>query len=111
MGQLKLFLSIWMEREHRSFISEITLRLRPGNNFWFNYFAHVIPKGLYPSFKLNKENIVFLTPEEHNLYDFGTEDQRKKYVKKMAEKNINVNWEKLYQLRDRLKKKYNELYL
>lgn len=108
MSQTKLFLQIWHTRKHISFVSGQKLTYRPGQPYWFNYFAHVLSKGQFPSFKFEAENIILLTPQEHYLYDFGSKDQRNRYAEEMSKKNITVNWDKLYELRDELRKKYNE---
>ena len=55
------------------------------------------------------KNIVFLTKREHDLYDAGTIEQRKKYAEEMALQRITVDWNKLYTLRDNLIIEYNDI--
>lgn len=84
-----------------SFLTGRQVKERPGSLLFVNCFAHVLPKGSYTHYKMNPENIVILSPEEHHLFDFGSEEQRQKY----AEVN-KCDWSGLYELRDRLKEKY-----
>lgn len=102
-GERILFQTIWNTRERVSFLTGQKLDTVPIFLF-YNMFAHVLPKGLYPKFRLNENNIILLTPREHHLLDFGTEDQRSSY----AEKH-NCSWDKVYKLRDKLKLRYNEV--
>lgn len=105
-GQKILFESIWAVRPHYSFISGLPLDEEPK----VHYFAHIIPKGLYPKFKLLDRNITLLNEVEHHLYDFGTESQREDYaVFMLLNHKIFVDWNKLYTLRDELLKEYREL--
>lgn len=63
-NQKQLFEEIWEERPH---VSELTgKRLLPkGHPMWHWQFAHILPKGSYPLWKLQKENIMLMTPDEH----------------------------------------------
>jgi hypothetical protein len=101
-GQYEMFLEIWEEREHVSFISGKNLeRYANGQQFvWL--FAHVLGKGAYPKYKLNKDNVVLLTPDEHVLYDAGTLVQREKY-----ERENVCDWNRLYNLQEKLKHGYH----
>ena len=95
-GELELFKKIWAERVHESFISG-----RPLMFFDVCFFAHVLPKGTHPQSRLDPENIVLLTREEHNLLDQGTMAQREKYGKK-----YNANWDLVRDLKIKLFRKY-----
>lgn len=99
-GEKKLFMQIWQEREHVSFVPAETgrplLLLPPGHPQWHWQFAHVLPKGLYGKARLSKENIVLLTPGQHELYD-----KRPHLIKSLD------NYKKLFDLRDELKEKYH----
>ncbi len=94
--QIDLFRAIWNSRKHESFLSKKPLK-------YFNVasFAHVLPKGRYPSFKLKEFNIVLLTATEHTLLDQGTETQRKKYGQEHG-----CDWQKLYDYRTKLNNMY-----
>jgi len=103
-GQMALFSVIWNTRDRVSFISGKPLNRYEGTNFFPNLFAHVLSKAQnkYHKFKLYDKNIVLLTPEEHTLFDHGTEEQREKYKLQ----NPSTDWEKLYNLKEQLKKEY-----
>lgn len=89
---------IWEDREQKSFISGIHIpRFSPG------HMAHVLPKGKYPEKKYDPDNIVLLTLEEHRLFDQGTEHQRKMYADKMEKYGVEVNWDKLFALKGKLR--------
>jgi hypothetical protein len=60
-GELALFKSIWNERPHVSELSGKQLGI-----FDIHCFHHILTKGAYPEHRLNKENIVMLTRNEHN---------------------------------------------
>jgi hypothetical protein len=104
-GELKLFVKIWKTRERVSFLTGKRLTNEIGTSFWFNLFAHLIPKGKYGNFRLREDNIILLTPNEHYLLDFGTEDQRNRYALENG-----CNWDKVYCLQEDLKKEYRDLY-
>ena len=106
-GEAELYKAIWDSREHKSFLSGKPINLVEGSNFWFNVFAHVLAKGKakYPKFKLYSKNIVMLTPEEHNLLDHCSSDEREKYAKRTG-----CDWNKIYNLAEELKEEYKEEY-
>ena len=93
---------LWSIRDHISFLTGKRIR-KPDAEV----FAHVLPKALnrYPKYRLNPENLIFLTREEHYLLDHGNSDQRKKYQKKH-----NCSFDKINKLYERLKKEYNTTY-
>ena len=113
-GEKDVFEAILTERKLKSFISGIDLRPYVGGMFHFNIFAHVIPKNgtIRLNFtstsqkdkvlRLNKDNIVLLTPEEHNLLDFGSKESRKKYSYDKSKEGFIVNWDKLYDKKEKL---------
>jgi len=102
-GEAILFQALFTTRKHISFISGL-----PIENINHCNCAHVLAKGQnkYPKFKLLDRNIVFLTGEEHDLYDNGTEDKRREYEAFMHNHGLECNWKKLFDLRDELKKEY-----
>lgn len=95
VGQAQLFKQIWDKRLHESYISETFL----GDEMKAQFFAHVIPKGSYPKFKLYEKNIVLLTFEEHILWDHQRDKIR-------ANKIWLKKWEKLFLLEEKLKTEY-----
>lgn len=100
-GEAELFREIWNERERVSFLSGDELKYVEGSEFWWNLFAHVLPKGKFPHFRLNKDNIVLLTPHEHHLLDHSTEARRQSY---------SDNWEMVYLLEAKLWLQYKKQY-
>lgn len=96
--EMGMFQHIYRRRPHLSFISRTPITtFRPIN------FLHVLPKGLnkYPQFRFNPDNIVLGTPYEHFLFDQGSEHLREKY---------GHDWTPLYELADKLKLEYAELF-
>ncbi len=114
-GELELFIEIWKERKekdgrHRSFISGKYLDSYVNTDWFLDCFPHVIPKngiGRLPAFpnkyvkdkllRLNKDNIVLATPQEHFLIDQGTKQQREEY-----EKANGCSFDKFYEKQNRL---------
>jgi hypothetical protein len=105
-GEALLFDTIWKTRPHVSYISDKPINIIPHSDLWYNCFLHVLPKGKYPGFRLLDINIVLGLPEEHLLYDQGTEDQRKKYAKQCENEGGGCDWDKLYALAENLKLEY-----
>lgn len=66
--QSEMFAWIWENRPH---ISELTGKpLLPKGHFqWHWQMLHVLPKGSYPSYKLNPDNILLALPEEHQYQE------------------------------------------
>lgn len=65
-GLLDLYKEIWNERPHTSQISG-----EPLGEFSIMFFSHILQKGQnkYPKFKLNKQNIVLKTYDQHYLWE------------------------------------------
>jgi len=63
-SQLEMFKEIWNERPH---VSQISGKLLVGQDHpnWVGQFEHVLPKGAFPKWKFNKNNIWLMTFEEH----------------------------------------------
>ena len=105
-GEALLFDTIWKTRPHISFISGKPINIEYHSNLWYNCFFHVLAKGKYPAFRLLDKNIVLGLPDEHTLYDQGTEGQRRKYAEQCENDGGGCDWEKLYSLREELKSEY-----
>lgn len=78
-----IFLSIWEERPHRSEISGTPITGEPLTI----YFHHILPKGnkKYARAKEDKENIILLTWEEHDIvesdpYRYEVINKRREYL-------------------------------
>lgn len=72
-GELELFEQIWAERPHVSIVSGELLD-QHALMYFPNLFHHVLPKKNYSRYRLNKDNIVLLTPLEHlRIHSLGRE--------------------------------------
>lgn len=58
---MNLYQTIWNERSHVSEVSGAKLGREPRTYM----FHHILPKSKYESHRLNPENIIMLTFEEH----------------------------------------------
>lgn len=96
-GQRELFFYVWNNRPHISEISGAYL----GHEAVAHFFAHIIGKGAYPSFKLREDNIVLLTREEHYAFDQGDVTKLPDYEKHRAK------WEELLEKKQLLIQEYN----
>jgi hypothetical protein len=68
--EIDIFNEIWEERPHVSELSGKPLPYDKTNmKMWVCQFLHVINKGRSPALRLNKENILLGTPEEHRFQD------------------------------------------
>jgi hypothetical protein len=111
-----LFRIIWNIRSRKSFLTGTWLRgVYPGHPFWFNLFAHVLPKGMnkYPHFRFYLKNIVLLTPGEHAMYDQATAEVRITYSQEVEEASggkVKADWGKLEALAEELKEEYRKYF-
>lgn len=107
-GQNKLFLEIWNESfPKKSRISGRDLSwLEVGSSLWRSCFAHILPKGKYPEYRLYKINVLLVHNEEHLLLDQGTEEQRQEYKEKWEAEGYLVDWGMFYELQEKLKTFY-----
>ena len=64
-NQKELFDYIWETRPHKSELSGFDL-LPKGHFQWHWQFLHVLPKGSYPKYKLNENNVILGLPSEHD---------------------------------------------
>lgn len=106
-NQMEIFNYLWDTKPHVSEISGRKLTAERGSLLWRCYFAHAIPKGKYPKYKLNEECIILLHNEEHQLADAGTEEQRKKYKEKYPKTDWNVFYDKQIKLKEKYEKNNN----
>ena len=76
-NQKQLFEYIWESRSH---ISELTGKplLNQNHTKWHWQFLHILPKGSYPKYKFNPENIILALPEEHEKQEFYPEFIRRR---------------------------------
>jgi hypothetical protein len=73
------FLQIWKKRTHKSEVSGDYL----GSEALHIFFHHILPKEKYPKAKLDEENIILLTWEEHDQVE--TDPTRYEEVNKRRE--------------------------
>ena len=80
-GEADMFYKIWDERSHVCQFTGENLEsfIYRSDGLWFSCFAHLLPKGKFPLFKLNPENIRIVYPEFHTIVDQGTKDDRLKH--------------------------------
>jgi len=107
-GESALFDAIWKTRPHVSFISDKPINIEYHSDLWYSIFAHVLSKGMYSKFRLLDRNIQLLLPEEHTIFDQGTEDQRQKYAQMCENDGGGCDWQRLYDLKSELLQEYNE---
>lgn len=91
-GELKIFKEIWNEREHVSQVSGKHL-----GEFNVCFFSHILNKGHYPRFRLDKRNIVLKTTKEHQSWE-----TRRHELKELEE------WKWVFELRDKLRLEDNK---
>lgn len=91
-GEAEMFGSIWEDRRHVCEFTGENLDKFYGTNLWFSCFMHVLPKGQFPLWRLNPENVVLGHPDFHTVLHNGTMADRLKYP------SWNFNrWNKLVQ--------------
>lgn len=59
--QFDMFLDMWKRKSHHSEISGKYL----GRDPLSTYFHHILPKSKYPEARYDEDNIILLTPDEH----------------------------------------------
>jgi hypothetical protein len=91
-GELDLFKEIFIERPHFSEISGRPL----GDELNIRFFSHILTKGAYPSYRLDKRNIKLVHPEEHDTWEFGDR----------AKLRTLPEWQWVFERADQLKYEY-----
>jgi hypothetical protein len=76
------FMDCWKVRPHRSEISSVYLGSEPMST----YFHHILPKSKYPKACFDKENIIFLSLDEHtnveaDIYKYEEINRRRELLK------------------------------
>jgi len=82
--QSELFGILWdnAKNEHGDVICPCTgeqLNRFKGHDVYWSLFAHVLPKGRYPYFKLNPDNVRVVHYEFHRIIDQGTIKDRENH--------------------------------
>ena len=83
----EFFVEIWNERPHKSEVSGTYL----GNEPLSTFFHHILPKNKYPEARLDEENIILLTLNEHDqvesdIYRFEEVNKRREQLIKKYER-------------------------
>lgn len=94
-GELILFNTIFNTRPQVSFVNGEPLARYKDTDLYVNLFAHVIPKGKYPKFRLYDRNIALLTPKQHEQWD-----------KRRWEIENDPQWQPMFALEEILKEEY-----
>ena len=84
----KFFKQIWNDRPHYSEISVQFL----GDQYNPVFFSHILTKAAYPGFRHNPNNIMLMTFDEHQEYEFhsrSTSEFKRKFGK-VLQKSIDL---------------------
>jgi hypothetical protein len=98
--ELSLFNYIWDNRNH---ISEISGKPLYGGNLYLALFLHVLPKGKYPLYRYNPNNIILAKPIEHVLIDQGSSSARRKYTLENPSADFSIFYNKKIELEQEYK--------
>lgn len=103
-SQLEMFFDLWdkypRDEDGRMYCEFTGLRIDTFEDSfrWLNCFSHVLPKGLYPAWKLNSSNIRLVHPDFHYATEYFTSDMR--------EKHPSWRFDEWFALVEKLKKEY-----
>ena len=90
-GEWNLFLQIWGERKHVCQCCQQQLGDEPIPTF----FSHILSKGAYVFFRLEKLNIMLKCPTCHHEWEFGDKSQEKfKLARMIADKLKRMYYER-----------------
>lgn len=76
-NQTELFNFIWETRPRVSEVSGKPLPY-PGHSQHHWIYAHILSKQAYPRYRLHPENIILLTPDEHEIQETFLEFRERK---------------------------------
>lgn len=85
-GEKEVFHLIWDSRKHACEVCGVGIKEAKASNF-----AHVLPKGAYPEFRLREDNIFLLCSECHNRQHYYGNSLRTSY-----------KWVKFFRRKDEL---------
>ena len=94
-GEMGVFLKIWSSRPHKSEVSGEDL----GNILKPIFFSHLLPKGSYPKYRFNPDNIILKTAQEHTDWHSCS---------RIDLVNKDVRWQKVLDMYEELKDRYAE---
>jgi len=76
-SQVDLFNHLWDSYPHYCWYTGKSLvKFRDNKDMRYRCCAHIIPKGKFPLFKLNEENVRLVHPDFHRIVDQGTQEER-----------------------------------
>jgi thymidylate synthase ThyX len=78
-GEAEMFESIWQDRLHVCEFTGERLDKFYGTDLWFSCFMHILPKGQFPLWRLNPENVRLGAPDFHTILHNGTMADRLKH--------------------------------
>ena len=90
-GEKEVFKEIWEELDNNCYVCSKQL-----TNYSHIYMSHILSKGAYPAFRLNKKNIIIKCFSCHQKWDFGIKSDLKKDSK----------WDGVFDLFFKLKRAY-----
>ena len=70
-----LYTQIWKERPHFCEVTGENLFFQEESDLWRSCFAHLFPKGKFPKWRSDKNNILLMHPSIHHLYDNSTKEK------------------------------------
>lgn len=108
-GEKEIFEEIWQYRNHISWLTASSLKQYEDflddeqcwkkHPLWVNLFHHVLNKKNYSKFRLIKDNIILLTPQEHlDIHSLSSD--------KLIEKYGKINMDRYNDRIETLKKRY-----
>ena len=97
-NQKEMFDFVWQTREHVCQFTGLNLDTVPESR-WHWMFLHILPKGLYPYFKFNPDNIVLGNPDFHVRVDNYIDDYRSW---------SDWNYDLFFQMQEEQKQKYRD---
>jgi hypothetical protein len=89
--ELDTFCYVWHSRAHLSQVSFDPL----GEDMQAHFFSHILPKSTYPAARMDPNNIILMTLEEHQLWENS----------KSALLGIE-KWRSIFEKEKKLKSKY-----
>jgi len=102
-GEAAMFELIWEHKKpHVSAVSN-----KPISEYEYRTrkcFAHVLSKKQYPMFRLNEDNIEYLTWDEHTFWDNRTEEELQVRI------NRGEDWGYMLRKEEELKAQYKRMY-
>lgn len=91
-GERELMIALWAHCKGRSMVSGEPL-LPPEHPLFHFQGSHILPKGTYPELRLEEENMVMVTVDEHREYTENLEKCRK-----------DPKWREVFRTRERLQR-------